>query len=689
MQSDDHGQTWYESGRLPGGTNEATVVELTDGSLLRNDRASTNQELRRRAVSTSPDQGITWTPYRYAPELIDPICEASITRYLPADNASGDRTLLFANPADVNRRANMTVRISYDDGATWTASKTVFRGPAAYSSLSVMPGGTITLLYEGGVYNTYDTIMFASFNMKWSLTAEPDLDDLIFSEGSLSPVFRGDVGDYRLSVYSGAEQLTVTPVSSNSQVTITVNGEPAAPGSPKTIGLNGLDTVRVEARLAQRVRQYTIHIDRTRQEPELLLHWDFDHTDGGGITDLTGKGHTGLLHNGAELRPGVRGQAVYLNGKRSSAEITNEEDLHSGTGDFSFSVWVKPEVFTQQRHIVYWYGQAGKGSPQWWLAVEKNGVVRMNMSGLPSGLEFSSVTPPGLVKAGQWAHLVAVREGQVIKVYVNGELGSTSTKFDPAQMNVTNRNLPPLIGFDKGTAANRDFQGWMDDLRVYKNALNAAEVRALYFSADTTKPVTQASVSPAAPNGKNGWYTTDVSVTLSVYDDFSGAEGTEYRLNGGSWTAYTGTFSVSAEGMNALEYRSTDRAGNVEEPKRLTLKIDKTAPRLSVMPDPSELWPPNHGWVPVKIKLEASDDASGIDRVVLTSITSNEPGGGSLADQIQEAEFGSSDTDFLLRAERNGDGSGRVYTIVYTATDQAGNTTAGTAGSNRAARPGK
>jgi endo-1,4-beta-xylanase len=59
---------------------------------------------------------------------------------------------------------------------------------------------------------------------------------------------------------------------------------------------------------------------------------------------------------------------------------------------------------------------------------------------------------------------------------------------------------------------------------------------------------------------------------------------------------------------------------------------------------------------------------------VLTSITSNET---IQSDDIQNANYnkpisGTSDS-FKLRAERLGNGNGRVYTITYTATDKAGN----------------
>ncbi|MFN0139655.1 MAG: VWA domain-containing protein, partial [Pyrinomonadaceae bacterium] len=67
----------------------------------------------------------------------------------------------------------------------------------------------------------------------------------------------------------------------------------------------------------------------------------------------------------------------------------------------------------------------------------------------------------------------------------------------------------------------------------------------------------------------------------------------------------------------------------------------------------------------------------------LVSITANEPvngkGDGNTESDIEDAEFGTDDRQFSLRAERSGTGSGRVYTITYRATDAAGNSALATA----------
>jgi hypothetical protein len=102
---------------------------------------------------------------------------------------------------------------------------------------------------------------------------------------------------------------------------------------------------------------------------------------------------------------------------------------------------------------------------------------------------------------------------------------------------------------------------------------------------------------------------------------------------------------------------------------------DTTAPQLSVVLTPDTLWPPNHHMVDVQATVIASDNC-GTPTIALASLTSNEAddalgrGDGKTTGDIQP---GTDDFHFSLRAERAGAGSGRIYTVVYTATDGAGN----------------
>jgi hypothetical protein len=103
----------------------------------------------------------------------------------------------------------------------------------------------------------------------------------------------------------------------------------------------------------------------------------------------------------------------------------------------------------------------------------------------------------------------------------------------------------------------------------------------------------------------------------------------------------------------------------------LTVKLDKTAPKLSCSATPSQLWPPNDKLVDINVSVAVSDPLSGNAGFTLVSVTSNEPDSG--AGDIQGWTIGTPDLSGQLRAQRSDSGNGRIYSLTYRGTDQAGN----------------
>lgn len=201
------------------------------------------------------------------------------------------------------------------------------------------------------------------------------------------------------------------------------------------------------------------------------------------------------------------------------------------------------------------------------------------------------------------------------------------------------------------------------------NGLVSNETNYAVSNIDKIAPVTRAVVNSDASNGSNGWYTSDVTVSLSGADLESAVAKTEYQVNNGDWMPYTGSIPAFGDGIYTVGFRSTDQAGNVEQVRTIDFKIDKTAPLLTVQLDQTVIGPPNHKMVAIHVTPHASDAGSGVASVILTSISSNELDSGQ--GDIQ-ADLGTEATTFNLRAERSGSGSGRIYTIMYTITDNAG-----------------
>jgi len=163
IYSDDHGVTWRLGGSEDELTNESTVVERADGSLLQNMRSY--HKKNRRAVAASNDGGASWSRVKLDDALIEPVCQGSILRYSWPENGTPSR-ILFCNPAST-KRENLTIRVSYDEGATWAASKVIHAGPSAYSCLAVLPDKSIACLFECGEKSAYEKISLARILLDW------------------------------------------------------------------------------------------------------------------------------------------------------------------------------------------------------------------------------------------------------------------------------------------------------------------------------------------------------------------------------------------------------------------------------------------------------------------------------------------------------------------------------------------
>jgi hypothetical protein len=172
-------------------------------------------------------------------------------------------------------------------------------------------------------------------------------------------------------------------------------------------------------------------------------------------------------------------------------------------------------------------------------------------------------------------------------------------------------------------------------------------------------------------------------VTLSSTDNEQGATGVKdihWSLSG----AQTGeavvpgavaSVMVTAEGMSTLTYFAVDNAGNVELAKDLTIRLDRTPPVVSGLPEGCTLWPPNHRLVQVAT-VGAGDLLSRLASFDVTG-TSNEPAGDE--PDIVITGNGLQPRVVQLRRERLGSGSGRVYRLTANARDLAGNITASAA----------
>lgn len=148
VYSDDGGRKWKVSKTpitLDG--DESKIVELPDGTLLCSIRARFNNTRR---FAISKDKGVTWTEQK---EGYDNLHDVKCNGDIIAVNHDGRDYLLHSLPAGP-WRSNIAIYASSDGGRTWAEAYRVMHGPAAYSTMALMPDGkSVGIVCEEGVHD--------------------------------------------------------------------------------------------------------------------------------------------------------------------------------------------------------------------------------------------------------------------------------------------------------------------------------------------------------------------------------------------------------------------------------------------------------------------------------------------------------------------------------------------------------
>lgn len=153
--SKDHGKTWMTSNPAYGNTTECMAVELSDGSVMlnmRDNRNHGNREMNGRRICTTFDLGKTWTEHPTSRKaLVESTCMASIHRHVYKDKGVEKSILLFCNPESYDSRDNITLKVSFDDGKTWSDDKKILLDEYpgfGYSCITSVNESTIGVFYE-------------------------------------------------------------------------------------------------------------------------------------------------------------------------------------------------------------------------------------------------------------------------------------------------------------------------------------------------------------------------------------------------------------------------------------------------------------------------------------------------------------------------------------------------------------
>jgi hypothetical protein len=239
-----------------------------------------------------------------------------------------------------------------------------------------------------------------------------------------------------------------------------------------------------------------------------------------------------------------------------------------------------------------------------WSAVDKGYEIQIDATDSPdrtTGSIYSfqsadlAARDAALNPPGQWNTYEIRVEGEHLQVFLNGVKINDFTNTDPAR------------------SLEQGYVGIQNHGNGDEVAFRNIRIKEL-VPEDDKAPATKAGLDPAEQ--PTGWYTAPVTVTLTAADEGSGVAKTEYKVDDGDWAAYTDPFKVETDGTHKVSFRSTDKAGNQEEAKDVTLKLDATKPGLTVggLNDDGKYGDSTQ----VTVTAEGKDEGSGIDTVVAT-----------------------------------------------------------------------
>ena len=222
--------------------------------------------------------------------------------------------------------------------------------------------------------------------------------------------------------------------------------------------------------LLARIDQLEQRIDATRIG--LVAHWNFDSCDG---TDQSGNGYDAEIFGTPTCVSGAVGAALALSETTPDYLLTSK-DLKLSGDSFTLSGWIYIDEFVGDWECVISRQKTdGLGiADSYSLCINANGSV------------YFWFTDPGqrsvsccAVSLGTWTHLAVVVDEGVGTVYLNNEQ-STTFAINPI---VGSDDLRVCLGCNDYTSRDvpdHNFNGNLDDVRVYNRALSQNEIASLF-----------------------------------------------------------------------------------------------------------------------------------------------------------------------------------------------------------------
>jgi hypothetical protein len=335
-----------------------------------------------------------------------------------------------------------------------------------------------------------------------------------------------------------------------------VSGDPEVSADPLLIGGNitwgeedafkGLiDEIRIYGRALgedEIVADLGAPIESPSRSP--VAAYSFDAGEGEVAEDLFGENH-GTLEGAEWFESGRYGSALLFDGEEETCvTVPHAADLQLSE-EMTIEAWVRPHDLSDQP-VIY--------KSAWGNLGYAMGISFFN-TGRPEGLigegvgVYEDVVSPHPIEENVWSHLAFTYDGATMRLYVNGDLVATQAQSTPPPTG----EGPLAIGCNP--LYPEDFDGLIDEVRIYDRALGVDEVVAdarTWLEAPARGPVAAYSLD-----------TGEGAVAEDLVGENNGA------IEGASW------FEKGKYGK-ALSFDGVDDCVSVQDAPELQLTEDFT-----------------------------------------------------------------------------------------------------------------
>ena len=230
--------------------------------------------------------------------------------------------------------------------------------------------------------------------------------------------------------------------------------------------------VKIENSSPLKIENSTRRLSPVRSSQSSLVgYWNFDQCSSTGkpmLANELGSQIQGTMLQGVTCEQGRFGYAGFFDGVDDLIEIPDQPSFHF-TNQMTVAAWVKPlRVSGLQTIVNKWYAMDS------YMLLIENGNFVFTVA-IPGGQWGTSIKVSAKVTPDvwtQWTHIAGVYDGQMLLLYINGQLVASTA----ASGRLQDSDRPISIGNHPSWNA---FKGSIDEVRLYNVALNASQVSQL------------------------------------------------------------------------------------------------------------------------------------------------------------------------------------------------------------------